>query len=542
MDAEHYNGAQLHYRYASPSLIIDALGLPADQQLQSDVCIVGAGAAGISLAREFSGSQFSVLLVEGGGLEFEHRSQFLHRGSIQGKFNMAPENTRRRQFGGTTAVWFGRCRPLDGIDYERRPWFPNSGWPIQKSEVDGYLPRAVKLCQLESARFEVQHDVLRAAGLESKLFQFSPPTHFGHAYLDELRAASNVRVVLHANAAEIQLDESGGRATRLECLSLRRKHLTVEARVFIVAAGGLENPRILLNSRRQRANGIGNTHDVVGRYYMEHLYLYSGVVERLPPGFPEAYLQLNYDSFQRNLEPTPAVGIPAAVLREEGLPNTAVFFVKRPVHKTDDRFYSAKAQASVQLMEVLAHRRAPSWRALSYARATAAALPTVLALAAKAVQGRVAGRSQYAMHMQMETVPNPESRITLADSTDRIGLRQLCVDWKLLPQDMDGWKRCHELMVTRLAAGGFQLRTIQHGLNADGWPTFLPLSKHHMGATRMSEDPRTGVVDKDCRVHEVENLYMAGSSVFPTAGMANPTLTIVALAVRLADHIKHVLR
>ncbi len=115
------------------------------------------------------------------------------------------------------------------------------------------------------------------------------------------------------------------------------------------------------------------------------------------------------------------------------------------------------------------------------------------------------------------------------------------MDWRLLPQDLDGWKRCHKLIVDGLGAHGFQLRTIQHELDEDGWPTLLPVSKHHMGTTRMSQDPRTGVVDKNCRVHEVRNLYIAGSSVFPTAGMANPTLTIVALAVRLADHIKRVL-
>ncbi len=124
-------------------MIIDAQALPADQVLQADVCIVGAGAAGISLAREFSGSQFAVILVEGGGLTFEHRSQFLHRGLSRGRAYLPPENTRRRQFGGTTAVWFGRCRPLDAIDYETRAWFPNSGWPLAKSEVDAYLPRAL---------------------------------------------------------------------------------------------------------------------------------------------------------------------------------------------------------------------------------------------------------------------------------------------------------------------------------------------------------------------------------------------------------------
>jgi choline dehydrogenase-like flavoprotein len=519
-------------------MIIDARALPTDEVLVADVCIVGAGAAGISIAQELSTSQFSVLLIEGGGLKFEHRSQFLHRGRSRGRAYLPPENTRRRQFGGTTAAWFGRCRPLDAIDFESRAWFPNSGWPIEKREVDAHLPRAADLCQLESDRFEVEDDRLRPVGLESKLFQFSPPTHFGQAYLNDLRASASLRVVLHANAAEIVLEDSGGRASRITCLTRNRKRVAVEARIFILAAGGLENARLLLNSRRVHANGVGNAHDAVGRFFMEHIYGYTAAVESLPVGFPQEYLRLNYDNFQRNLEATPAIGLPETVLREQRLPNGAAFLIKRPVHKTDDRFFSARFQGFIQLMEVLGHRRAPSWDALQYARETAINMPTVLALASKAVLGKLKRRSQYAIHLQTEAVPNPESRITLSDSRDSLGLRQLCVDWRLLPQDLDGWKRWHAVIARGLKAHGFRLRDIHLETDEDGWPVFLPISKHHMGTTRMSSDPRNGVVDGDCRVHGVRNLYVAGSSVFPTAGMANPTMTIVALAVRLADHIR----
>jgi choline dehydrogenase-like flavoprotein len=204
-------------------MLIDARSLPNNEQLSVDVCIVGAGAAGIAVARELAGAQFTVILLEGGGLKFEHRSQFLHRGKSRGRSYPPPENTRRRQFGGTTAAWFGRCRPLDAIDFEARPSLPNSGWPFGKSELDKYSARAADLCQIEGGGFEMAEDPLAPTGLESKLFQFSPPTHFGQAYLKDLQAASNMRVVLHANAAEIELDESGTRTTNIRCLTLNRR-------------------------------------------------------------------------------------------------------------------------------------------------------------------------------------------------------------------------------------------------------------------------------------------------------------------------------
>ena len=522
-------------------MLIDARSLPNHEQLNADVCIVGAGAAGISIARELVREQFTVILVEGGGLKFEHRSQFLHRGKSRGRNYPPPENTRRRQFGGTTAAWFGRCRPLDAIDFEARPAIPNSGWPFDKSELDKYAARAADLCQIEPSGFDMAKDPLASTGLESKLFHFSPPTHFGQAYLKDLQEASNMRVVLHANAAEIELDESGTRTTHIRCLTLSRKEVRVAARIFVIAGGGLENPRLLLNSRKVHTNGIANSDDLVGRYFMEHIYGFTAAVESIPSGFPEDYLRLNYESFQRHIAPTPAIGLPEAVLRAEGLPNASAFFVQRPIHKTDPRFYSAGMQGFINLVETLEHRRAPSWRTVEHARQALLNAGTALAVMSKAVQGRLRGRSQYAVHLQIEPIPNRESRVLLADTKDRLGVNQLCVDWRLLPQDLRGMERCNELIVRGLESAGVHTRPIQHERDSEGWPVSMPTSKHHMGTTRMSKDPRSGVVDPDCRVHGIANLYIAGSSVFPTAGMANPTFAIVALAVRLAEHIKRVL-
>lgn len=521
-------------------MLIDGRALPGNEHLEADICIVGAGAAGISLALEFTAARFNVILLEGGGLEFEHRSQFLQRGQSRGRAYPPPENTRRRQLGGSTAVWFGRCRALDGMDFASRPGFPNSGWPFPKQELDPYIPRAFNLCQVEAQDMAPSSDLLAAGGLESKLFHFSPPTHFGKAYLPQLRAASNLRVLVHTNVTEIELDSLGATALRVWCATLSRKRLSVAARVFILAAGGLENPRLLLNSRTVHADGIGNSGDLVGRYFMEHIYAFTAAVTGLPAGFPPEYLRLNYDSFQRSISPTLAVGLPESLTVDEGLPNAAAFFVRRPLHKTDDSFYSRRLLGFIHLMETLGHRRAPSRRTYREALDTATNAPAVLALLWKAAQATLGGRRQYALHLQAEPVPNRESRLTLADSRDALGMNQICVDWRLLPQDLDGVRRFEDRMLNGLASCGVKTRRIRHDRDLEGWPVMMPSSKHHMGTTRMSREPGLGVVDENCRMHDVGNLYVAGSSVFPTVGMANPTLEIIALAVRLADHLKRV--
>jgi choline dehydrogenase-like flavoprotein len=522
-------------------MLIDARALPANEVLRANVCIVGAGAAGISLAMEFAGAQFSVLLLEGGGLGFEHSSQFLNCGQSRGRAFPPLENTRRRQFGGTTAVWFGRCRALDAIDFQSRPSFPNNGWPFSRDELEPFTLRALDLCQIESDDSRMQRDVFTAAGLESKLFHFSPPTHFGQAYLPRLRAAANLRLVLHTNVTEIELDPGGGTVTRLLCATLGGRRFSIAARFFILATGGLENPRLLLNSRKVHPSGIANSGDLVGRYFMEHIYAFPAAVTAFPAGFPPEYMRLNYDSFQRHIAPTLAIGLPESVMREQGLPNAAAFFVRRPVHKTDDRFYSRKMRGFISLMEVLRHRRAHSRQLIGYARETIVNAGTVLALMGKAAKARLSGLGEYALHLQMEPVPNRESRITLVDSRDALGVNQICVEWRLTSQDLEGLQRFVDLILRGLASFGLQTRLIHHERDEEGWPVFMPSSRHHMGTTRMSRNPRSGIVDQDCRVHGIGNLYLAGSSVFPSAGMANPTLTIIALAVRLADHLKRVL-
>lgn len=523
-------------------MLSDARSLSDKNCLSAEVCIVGAGVAGISIATELAGAPFKVVLLESGGLHFEHRTQFLYRGENTGHLYLPIETSRRRQFGGTSAVWFGRCRPLDEIDFIKRLWVLYSGWPLSRGNLEPYYLHAHRLCQIDHDNYKILDDAMSGTGLESKLFYFSPPTHFGKTYLPLLKQADNINVFVHANVTRIDLNPEGTRVAGLQCLASNRKTFSVKAKIYILAAGGLENPRLLLLSRDVHSEGIGNQNDRVGRFFMEHPVVPSGAAITVPKDLPQSYLKLNYETFQRNIKPTESIGLPESLMKKEHLLNASAFLVKRPLYKTDDRFYSAQIRGFLHLIETLQHRVPPSFKMLHSLGSTIRNSGIIFGLSMKALQSKAQSRGSYSLHIQCETVPNPQSRVRLATTKDRLGMNQVSLQWNLSSQDLESLHHFEEHLYRGLQKRGFRTRKYNHSLDSDGWPVSMTGSKHHMGTTRMSEDPRDGVVDKNCRVYGVNNLYIAGSSVFPTSGMANPTLTIVALSVRLADHIKSILR
>jgi choline dehydrogenase-like flavoprotein len=232
------------------------------------------------------------------------------------------------------------------------------------------------------------------------------------------------------------------------------------------------------------------------------------------------------------------IGLPEASMRREHLLNASSYIVKRSVHKLDDRFYGRSAIAAMRLMDMLGHKTRPSLQIVAAAAGAALKGPEVAALALQALLGRARKQVGYSLRLQLESAPNPESRVVLSRKEDALGMPRLDLNWKTTQQDAESYRRCEELIHAGLSSMGFRLRKFEHELSPDGWPVSMIAGKHHMGTTRMDTDPHRGVVDENCKLHEVRNLFVASASVFPTGGMANPTLTIVALAVRLADHIK----
>lgn len=517
-------------------MLIDLKTTEIPALLRADLCIVGAGAAGIAIAREFASTGYTVLLVESGGLQFDRDVQDLYKGTnVRGDFSLT--TTRFRLFGGTTYVWGGWCAPLDEADFRKRAWVPHSGWPITRADLLPFYRRAQSLCQLGPYRYSVQDwptlaaDALRIdpQKLEHRLWQLSPPTVFGEVYREELRAAPGVTVLLNATATEIVTVQNAQSVHEVRLASLGGRRSRVSARAYVLACGGIEIPRLLLASNGVEAAGVGNGRDLVGRFFMEHPHpdaggvLLSGGGESFRP-----YVEREVGGEQVIL----GFGPSERAQQRLGLLNSSVA-VHDPIHFEPTDAWDSLMKLSRALGE-------PRWpeSAGSHVWTVLRDFDGVLSEAyLRARQGPVRG---YTLTVRTETAPNPNNRVTLAAERDALGMPRVRLQWQPAALDRITAATSMKLLAEEFGRLGIGRVRINELLLQDDtrWTDNLNWVGHHMGTTRMSGDPNAGVVDADCRVHGVANLFVASSSVFPTSGFANPTLTILALSLRLADHLK----
>jgi choline dehydrogenase-like flavoprotein len=517
-------------------MLLDFRAAALPELHQADLCIIGGGAAGIAIAREFIDSGRSVILLESGGLEPDARVQDLHRGeNPRGDFTL--HESRFRQLGGTTAVWGGWCAPFDALDFERRDWVPHSGWPITQQTLMPYYQRAQALCQLGEFRYEVadwpglagRTFALDAAKLSHRLWQLSPPTRFGEAYRGELTAAQNVTLLLHATATEIVTGDSAEAVTEVRIANLAGRRGRVRARRYVAACGGIETPRLMLLSRGVETAGLANGHDLVGRYFMEHPHpdaggvLVSGDIRRF-----DAYVRRSFgdDGIVVAFGPSPDAQRRLRILNSSIAVGGSL------------RLGPSEAWDSMtKLARAVEHGHWPASAATHAGRVLGNLEGLLREGYRRRKQEPVRG---YSFIARTETAPDPANRVTLSDERDALGQPRARLQWRPGRAERTTIEKTMRLVAAefgRLNVGRIRLNEL---LLADDarWSENLSWFGHHMGTTRMSETPRSGVVDANCRVHGLANLYIAGSSVFPTSGYANPTLTLLALSLRLADHLK----
>ena len=516
-------------------MFVDSRTLPAGQTVESQICIIGGGAAGITIARELIGSGLEVCLLESGGLEPDAETQDLYAGELVGHHYQTLDTTRLRFFGGTTNHWAGYCRPMDEIDFARRHWLPETGWPITRASLDPYYTRAQSICEL--GRYDYDPENWRdgdygpfafdAKMLISGVIQVGPPTRFGEVYRPDIENARNVTAYLHANVTDIRLADERVTEVRVACLD--GKSFRVRAKNFILATGSIENARILLYSNSQRPKGIGNTYDVVGRYFSDHIVSWDSGQLVTDKRYRETML---YGSEQR-YDGAKIIGFVAPspeFQREHGIPNCAMCLDPVNLSVRSRSIASAK-----HVLRALERGEMPDELTAHIGRMIGGFDDLVDAAYRKAVKPPP---KLFTTRYWTECPPDPDSRVMLGDEKDALGLPRVKLDLRL-PSDM---KRTYEVMHELFASeiGRLGIGRAQIGLkgSVDAALDDMEGSFHQMGTTRMSDDPRKGVVDTNCRVHDVHNLFIAGSSVFPAYGHINPTLTIVALATRLADHVK----
>jgi choline dehydrogenase-like flavoprotein len=466
-------------------VILDARfeNVPLDWAVQ--VAIVGAGPAGMTLARELAGVA-RVLVIEGGGFESDANQQALLVGECAGMDYPLTE-TRARQFGGSSALWAGYCAVFDAHDFSLRDWVPGSGWPFGIESIQPYYPKAAEILHLGEPNFDAR-DIAKRSGsvlpfdnelVVPTVWRFGTPTkRFGEDLRDEFEASCDITTLLHANVVDIKLDAGHSTVAELAIRTLDGREGRVSADTIVLACGGIETPRILLNADTQVYHGLGNADGMVGRCFMEHPH-------RAITPLVMHDLDL-FDSWTRrgiydgDREFTPCVGL------------------------------SKQAQEEARIMNARAHvYRTPAMR----------------------------DDETPKVGLFMEQAPNSKSRVLLSDSTDSLGMRRVRLDWQLTELD---W-RTYERTATALARefediGAGRMSVPIEPTARDREPVLH--SNHHLGTTRMSEKREDGVVDPDCRVHDLSNLYIIGGSVFPTVSWANPTFTLMALTLRLADHLR----
>jgi choline dehydrogenase-like flavoprotein len=491
--------------------------------LDADVCIVGAGAAGITLALELSGDGYRILVVESGG---EHRE-----GDVEqlGATDCSDELIRRsmhegraRVFGGTTTLWAGQVMPLDESDFERRSWVPAAGWPFDRAMLEPHYCRADRILGLEPISYDEDAWPARSrrpprldpAKFRFRYSRFSPAPDLARAHRARLANASALTVLLHATAVKLETTADGSSIEGIELRSLSGKSAFAVARQYVLCCGAVDTARLLLVS------GVGN--DLVGRYFQEHVHVKLPVTPVTRRKF-QAMFNTRHVQGARYY---PKLAASRELQRRHELLNVG-----------GDVCYELDPDSAVESAKLVVRAlRRPELRArLPKAAANLAARPHELFGAAYrhfALKNKLSeGGGPIFFCVQCESPPDPDNRVTLHREIDALGMPRALVHWRISELE----RRSIEVF-SRTLADEFS----GHGIGEIDLSSISNYAAgfHHLGTTRMHDDPSLGAVDGHCRLHGKRNLYVGSGSVFPAGGYSNPTLTIMALCVRLADRLK----
>jgi choline dehydrogenase-like flavoprotein len=509
--------------------------LDRDHQLKADICLIGSGPAALTIAQELGDANIRIIIVESGGLTEDFSrppdDNFVNSGEPRIEDLRL---VRNRVFGGTSHSWSGRCAMFDPIDFERRPWLPMSGWPIDLQDLSPFRARADRYIGIEDYVSEATFKTLgerssefpdRNSQLSTFFWTFSRDAsdnfdhmRFGPAFLK--RDHNNIRILLHAAATHIDTSDIDGSVVGLEVSDRSGQRFKVEAPLIVVCCGGIENARLLLTSNRKIPSGLGNKHDLVGRYLMDHP---RAIIAEFDP-VAAATLRDSYSFVRLASGAVVAAGfsLSAETQRREQLLNCASWLDEE--HAADDPWHALKRL----------RRRASRHQKISDTRAVLANPSLVMrGIWRRVIQKRGVSHKVNRIFMRsiVEQAPDPSSRINLSNQLDQYGVPLPRIDWRIGQLERKSISRLAELIEQELPRLGFA----KPKLIAN--PEFIDAA-HPSGTTRMADGPADGVVNKDCEVYGTRGLFVAGSSVFPTASHANPTLMIVILAIRLAEKLR----
>lgn len=509
-------------------MIIEGTSIDVDEVVEADLCIVGAGPAGLALAREFIGTEHRVYILETGNDRIDDRARSLADGDVVGHPYFELSESRGFAVGGSSHLWdeWMRARRLDAIDFRTRPWVPDSGWPIGPGELAPFYDRAEPLLGLSPADLPIPES-LETESLRAPLFRYSNTFDF-EEMRREIEASANVCLIVNSTVIDLIPDPSTANLDRAVATSGLPHQYSISSRVFVLAGGGIETPRLLLAARDGR--GIANSSGLVGRYFMEHPTMRSGVVV---PGdlddFPAGHFEFRSSGSSR---------VKGALAPSDGAMEQFSMLNCMVLLAEVDNVMSSEGVRSVAVVKAALQRSNDSGESAVGHLLNAVTRPRDLwRFGAK---GRLyRPESRLRLSVTVEQAPDPSSRVLLGDKRDEFGVPVPVLDWRL------GELERHTIRCVQESVGDLFHRRgwghIETKLGEERPPRAFRGEWHHLGTTRMSSSSKRGVVDETGRAHDLPNLYIAGGSTFPTVGYANPTLTVVALSLRLADELRSVL-
>jgi choline dehydrogenase-like flavoprotein len=465
-------------------MLLDARDPNVSLDRETQILIVGAGPAGLTLAHELA-DVADVLLIDSGGFDASPAIDALNAGETVG-LDYPLEETRTRRVGGSLSLWAGWLTPFEPHDFAPRDCLPQSGWPFGIDALEPFFAKSAECLNLKDLNFDAR-DLADNCGIplpfdngivRPTVWRFGTPTlRFTEAERARLAFSRRLSLLTHANAVDLKLHGEDDSVTEVAIRTLEGREGSVSAGIVILACGGLETARLLLNANRQNAAGVANSSGLLGRCFMEHPHFTFESLQLQRPdlfvGSSEPQRDERGREFMLNFGLTPEIQQAAGIL------NGRVHVFRTPAMSLDD-------------------------------------VPRV--------------------GVFMEQAPNRASRLTLGDRRDRLGLRELVLDWQLCEQDWSTHRQTHDLFIEAFEQSGTG-RRVSAPVDDRARAGVLH-SNHHLGTTRMAKCREDGVVDENCRTHDVDNLYLIGGNVFPTASWANPTFTLMAMTYRLADHLR----
>ncbi len=549
--------------------MLDAKSLPDGEVLTCDICIIGAGPVGISIAQEFIGSDLKVILLESGGISLGDHADDLSEPAREGPYGTTSFITNVRHYGGNSNAWniirndgiMGvRFATFQDVDYQARPGVPNTGWPIGPDDVAPYIQRAAKLWNLAPDGFKRSKQdanqtvaMIEAGGaLETAMFQFPDAALARLEFRKDIDAAPNIETYYHATATRLAPDDTDTKVETVIVKPSRDKEIQIKAGQVIVSASGMGSCQLLLSSPTKAGHEFGNSGDSLGRYMIDHPLISGGDIILKNPAVLDTMLLYDIDE-RKGASSMGYLHLSAETVRREQVPNlNMMLFPRREGHKKAHAKLAMHMRAHKAAVRVRNNLRRKQFPAMIDVFHAVIGSPLIIGDVIRLYtdpqvnpgrggwtkKGPPSQRfDRLEVVHSVEQLPHRDNRMRLSDETNRLGIRRITFEYQLHDEDLAAFKRCQTVMaeaVTAAGLGEFKFRRV----DGDDLDLVAMSTGHHMGMTRMGDDPKTSVVDANCCVHGTSNLYVACSGVFPAGGSANPTFMAISLGLRIADRLK----